>query len=541
MNLLNKKLKDKLKALDDIDKQYIINIKNKKTQPTKNCEPNNSINSIDIIKRTVNEKFDKIYSDFILNENSYYHYEGAKNKKNYSMNKTNFDKDPTNEDSIEKDNNNDFDSENNIEHFQYQNNSEMEIGERLYNYGIFLKNKLQNQRQIEENRIKLLMRPKISSRSKSNIRNPEKISERLFQNYKKNIVNKNPNKSNSNSNISNNDTNFSFHPKINKKSLLIAKNLEPSFIRLNKKKKINNSLFNNNKGIKDMKHDIFSFNYKNNNNSRKDKKNNNKNIFEKMNSLYLKGVEERQKKEKIYNENKRIKNDEYKQFTFKPNINKNISIFKKNNENKKKNNSKKEENGIYNIYKKQLEWKKKIDNKNIKKKEKKDEAIYKQCTFKPDISRHNSKNNEKNLSKVLAEMNEYVEKRRKNIRYKKIEEMYKNKRLGGGGSEYMIRATIPQEFELETDTRNKNLDKNKYRSCDNFHINKNNLLIEQNSDKKSINNENEKNYWFFKEEMNNSKNNSNKKVSNKNNETKSQKDFFEAVNMLHDKLEKLNI
>ena len=58
-------------------------------------------------------------------------------------------------------------------------------------------------------------------------------------------------------------------------------------------------------------------------------------------------------------------------------------------------------------------------------------------------------------------MNEYVEKRRKNIRYKKIEEMYKNKRLGGGGSEYIIKATIPQEFELETDTRNKNLDKNK--------------------------------------------------------------------------------
>ena len=537
MNLLNKKLKDKLKALDDIDKQYIINVKNKKSHTAKNCERNNSMNSIDIIKRTVNEKFDKIYSDFILNENSYYHHEGAVNKKNYSMNKTNFDKDPTNEDSIGKDNN-DSDLENNIEHFQYQNNAEMEIGERLYNYGIFLKNKLQNQRQMEENRIKLLMRPRISARSKSNIRNPEKISERLFQNYKKNIVNKDKNKSND---ISKNDKNFSFHPKINKKSLLIAKNLEPSFIRLNKKKKIkNNSLFDN-KGIKDMKHDIFSFNNKYNNKNKKDKKNDNKNIFEKMNNLYLKGVEELQKKEKIYNENKKIKNDEYKQFSFKPNINKNIYIFQKNgNQNNKKNNSKTKENSIYNIYKKQFEWKKKIDNKNIKKKEEKEKAIYKKCTFKPEISQHNSKNNEKNLSKVLAEMNEYVEKRRKNIRYKQIEEMYKNKRLGEGGSEYIIKTTIPKEFELETDTRNKNLDKNKNRSCDNFHINKNNFLIEQNSDKKSISNENEKNYWFFKEEMNNSKNN-NIKVSNKNNETESQMDFFEAVNMLHDKLEKLNI
>lgn len=536
MNLLNRKLKDKLKALDDIDKQYIINIKKNKNHTTKNYEQNNNINSIDIIKRTVNEKFDKIYSDFILNENSYYNPEGGKNKKNYSMNKTNFDKDPTNEDSIAKDNNNDSDLDN-IEHFQYQNNSEMEVGQRLYNYGIFLKNKLENQRLMEENRIKLLMKPRISTRSKSNIRNPEKISERLFQNYKKNIINKNKNKSN----ISNNDTNFSFHPKINKKSLLIANNLEPSFIRLNKKKKIKNNSQFNNKGIKDMKHDIFSFNYKNNNNSKKDKKNNNnKNIFEKMNNLYLKGVEERQKKEKIYHEKQKIKDDEYKQFTFKPHINKNIYTFKKDDNKNKKNNSKKEVNSIYNIYKKQFEWKKKIDNKNIKKKEKKDEAIYKQCTFKPEISKHNYKNNDKNISKVLAEMNEYVEKRRKNIKYKKIEEKYKNRRLGGGGSEYIMKTTIPQEFELETDTRNKNLNKNKNRSCDNFHINKNNLLIEQNSSKKSINNENEKNYWFYKEEMNNSKNN-NTKVSNKNNEAVSQIDFFEAVNILHDKLEKLNI
>ena len=335
--------------------------------------------------------------------------------------------------------------------------------------------------------------------------------------------------------------NFSFHPKINKKSLLIASNLEPSFIRLNKKKKIkNNSL--SNKEIKDMKHDIFSFNYIKNNNSKKDKKKDNKNIYEKMNDLYLRGVEERQKKEKIYKENQRKKDEEYKQFTFKPNINKNIYIFTKNeNENKKRNNSKKEENSIYNIYKKQFEWKKRIENKNIKEKEKNEEAKYKLCTFKPDISQYNYKTKDKNLSKVLSEMNEYVEKRRKNIRNKKIEEMYKNKRLQGGGSQYVIGTTIPQEFEFETDIRNNNLNKNKNRSCDNFHINKINFLVEQNSDKKRTNNKSEKNYWYFKENMNNNNNNI-VKVSYKNNiETKSQFDFFEAVNMLHDKLGKFNI
>ena len=142
-------------------------------------------------------------------------------------------------------------------------------------------------------------------------------------------------------------------------------------MRLNKNNKIKNiigqdpqkyylniyevsSLDNNT--TQDINQGIFSF--KNNNNNSKNK-NNNKNIFEKMNNLYLRGIEERQKKQKLYNENQRKKGEEYKKFSFKPYLRyNNINSFKMNSKinyiKKKKINNFKS-----NIYKKQFEWKKK--------------------------------------------------------------------------------------------------------------------------------------------------------------------------------------
>ena len=85
------------------------------------------------------------------------------------------------------------------------------------------------------------------------------------------------------------------------------------------------------------------------------------------------------------------------------------------------------------------------------------------------------------------------------------------------------------------------MNKNKNRSCDNFHTKKNNLLLEQNSDKKCINYKNNKKYWFFRENTNNCYSHNNTRVNNQYNETLSQIDFIEAVSLLHDKLDKLNI
>lgn len=551
MNLINKKYEDKLKIIDAIDRQYLMNAKNKNNDTNKIIERNNNINPNELLKNATSEKFDKIYSDFLLNENSYYSIYGGIYKKNYSMNNNNFDKVPTNEDSyLQKETKKPISIEkkilnNNVNEVFEQNNSALDVGERLYNYGKYLNNKLANLRRIQDNNFKKLLIPKNYSKSQNNSRNYIKISERLYQNKKK---------KKKKNNTSNDSTNFSYHPKLNKNSILIAEKLEPSFIRLNKKKKIKNIKESNHKSYylnlygnslsqnittQDINKGIYPI--KNKENSKKKDKNN-QNIFEKMNNLYLRGIEEKQKKEKKYNENKRKKEDEYKNFSFKPYLNKNINIFKideKNTstKNNKKNNSKKDNK---NIYKRQFEWKKKIEKKLNKKKEKNEEIIKKLYTFKPESYTQNYKNNDKYNNIALEQTNEYVIRRRKYIKEKEKEEKYKNKKLGRNRGDFSIGSTIPQEFELETEIRNKDLNKNKNRSCKDFHLKNKADLKEKNSDKKSLNDENGKNYWFFREDINNYSNN-NTKGSNKVSETPSQFDFIEAVNMLHDKLDKLNI
>lgn len=544
MNLLNKKYNDKLKILDNIDKQNKMNEKNKCNNTGKNI--NNNINFIDLLKKETSEKFDKIYSDFILNQNSCYSHYASRNRKYHFMN-NNLDKVPKNDSYLQKDSKKKKSLEKiiinvNDKRELYVINSSIDAGQRLYNYGFYLKNKLENQRRVQENNLKKLMRPKIISKTQNNTTKDIIISERLYLNHKKKKNNKEKNCN------SNNSNNFSYHPIINKKSLLLAQKLEASFVRLNKSNKIKNiieqapqkyyiNLYEDsllgNTTTQDINQGIFSF--KGNNNSKNKK--NNKNIFEKMNNLYLRGIEERQKKQKLYNENQRKKGEEYKKFSFKPYLShNNINAFKKNS---KINNIKKKKinNFKNNIYKKQFEWKKKIESKIIKIKEKKEESITKLCTFKPELSIFNYKNNNKYIYKIIDQMNEYVVKRRKTIKNKISEENHKNKKLHGGVEDFTIKSTIPQEFEFETEIRNKNFNKN--RSC--IQLKKKSDLIGKNPEKKNISHKNN-NYWFFWEEINNfNHNHTIIKDSNKENESHTQFDFFEAVNMLHNKLEHLNI
>ena len=85
------------------------------------------------------------------------------------------------------------------------------------------------------------------------------------------------------------------------------------------------------------------------------------------------------------------------------------------------------------------------------------------------------------------------------------------------------------------------MNSNLEQKSENFHINQNKAKREQSSGKKSFG-ENERHSWFFKEEVGNK----NAGFNNETNNTKetyahSQFDFIEAVNLLHDKLDKLNI
>ena len=555
MNLLNKKLKDKIKLLDDIDRQYMLNNKNRKNNDNSNNNDNKNIN--DNIKK---ENFNKIYSCF-FDEKKFAYYDGKILMQNYYVSNNNYDKEPTNENSIEKEKNESFSQKgliksnslsnnNNNDDDNNDNNSLMKeeknrndlnygenVGERLNNYGNYIKRKIENERDRQYYELKQRMKPEILPHSKNVSRNHKKVEQR----YKKNMPN-NKNKKNllenssiskSSSNLNQNST-FSYHPKLNKKSLLMAKKFEPSFIRLNQKKKSKNSneikpetyygnlyeksLFTN-KSSKSLRN-----NTKNNlslSGSRIKKKDGDKNIDEKMNNLYLRGVEQRHKKEKSIEENQKKKQEEYKKYTFRPKLYKNNSLKNKSNSKNKKN-----------IYNKNLEWKKKIEKENQKKKEKKEKNEMQLCTFKPKLCETKFHNNDKLIYKAIDQMNYYITKRKDNLKYKNYEEKYKNKKLGLNG--YVARSTIPMEFNLKTEKRGKELSKHKNKSCENFHRNRINKIFEQNSEKKYLNNETEKKYWFFKDNINGYS-------CNKISEPQMQFNFVEAVNLLHDKLDKLNI
>ena len=211
------------------------------------------------------------------------------------------------------------------------------------------------------------MTPKILNRSKEINRDP-KFEERLYYAEKNdtndNIYNRRRTLSRDNINYQKyNKEIFTHHPKINKKSLLIASKLEPSSLRINRKK-TNYSNYNENKTVVDCYSNLFKD--KNNYNYKKIKSNNNISPIcgnEKSNELYIKGMQDLKRKEQTYNENKLKKEEEYKKYPFKPKISKNYSsggLKIQNNKNKVRED----------MYKKNKEWKKRLENENISKKKK---------------------------------------------------------------------------------------------------------------------------------------------------------------------------
>ena len=565
MNLLNKKLKDKLKLIDEIDKEYMLKVKNNNNNVDKN---NNNKNSMENIKNSQIEKFDKIYSNF-SDEKIISFYDGSINLQYFSNSNNNCDKVPTNENSLEKEKNeystqkdinkeisdaknknvsinsnkgNENEIKKDIIKEEQKNNDDyynVDVAVRLMNYGNYLKKKIESQRKRQYLEMKQRMKPEIFQKSKNMTRNLDKATKNNINNNK-NIRDNSAN--NNTSNISYSNPNFTYHPKINKKSLLLAKKFEPSFIRLNKKKKIKiekeedkqpkshylNLFGNKNKMKKSNK--THSLSLSNNNNSDK----NQNSIYEKMNNLYLRGIKQKQEKEENIKEIQKKKQDEYKKYSFKPKLNKNVSYVN----NSKKCKTKKS------IYSKHFEWQKKVQNELNKKKVKREELMDKLCTFKPKLFKPNNNDNDKSLSRALEQINYYINKKKENLKHKNNEEIYKNKKLGIDLQGFVIKSTIPKEFNLQTEKRNFDLNKNRNRSCDNFHTNKINKLIEQNSESKSLSNENDKKFWFIKDNANDINGYNFDDNSNNNNKVIQPKihiNFVEAVNFLHDKLNNLKI
>ena len=389
------------------------------------------------------------------------------------------------------------------------------------------------------------MTPKILNRSKEMNRDPSKFEERLYYAEKNDtndsIYNRKRTLSRENINYQNyNNSRFTYHPKLNKKSLLIASKLEPSTLRINKKK-VTNTNYVEDKSVIDYYSNLF----KDKNNFNHKKKINNTAISpscgnEKSNELYMKGMQDIKRKEQMYNENQHKKEEEYKNYPFRPKIKKNFSSAGLRINSKKKVDKD-------DIYKKNKEWKKRLEEENISKKKKYDEIENKKYTFKPEISQLNIKNDVPFIMKNIQQMNEYVNKRRKVLEQKKEEENYKNKKLGLNAINYNVRTTIPKEFDLKTEKRSKSNKKDR----DLYIINKKKrntqaIILTNNIQFKNINGFSYINRGVLDEDCKNNLNNFNnlnnsKQMKFNSSITQSQQEFINAVNELHYTIDKLNI
>ena len=559
MDLIDKKLSEKLKLFEYIDQKYGTNIEDtnyRKRESESNTGPQNEYFSN-------NELFDNIYSDFKTNSyKSFFHSPSSNTidttlKKNYSK-LANMQNSKKSKHTFYKNNNLSHDRElttnegGDSNHWSKFNKTTKrnisklippnDSGNRLYNYGYYIKNKLNKKRKLAEEKIKRDMTPKILNRSKEIKRDP-KFEERLYYAEKNdtndNIYNRKRTLSRDNINYNNyNKTKFTYHPKINKKSLLIASKLEPSTLRLNRKKN-NFSNQDEDKTVIDYYTNLFKdkTNYKRkiNNNISPSCGN------DKSNELYLKGMEDIKRKEQNYNENKHKKEEEYKKYPFKPKITKNNSVGRLTiNKNKKVNNN--------DIYKKNKEWKKRLENENISKKKKYDEIEKKKYTFKPEIKHLNIQNDIPFIMKNIQQMNDYVNRRRKNIEQKKEEEFYRNKKLGHNAMNYNVRTTIPKEFDLKTEKRSKSNKKErdlnmiKKREKKTEKINNQAVIAANNI---NITNHNKRFSYISRgrdiinEDCKSNYNTQGNKFNF--NITQSQQDFINAVNDLHNTIDKLNI
>ena len=578
MDLIDKKLSEKLKLFEYIDKKYGTNIDTSEKAPPKKSEINQIRNfPQNLLQKETHSKkeiYDNIYSDFKTNSFKEYFQSPSistldSNKpKHHSKNKKHSKKKLRNIQSnsyLSRDKEylanrtaenttrtksgfNKNHSRKNLKTLYPPNDS----GNRLYNYGYYIKNKLNKKRQKEEEKMRKQMTPKILNRSKEMIRDkdrdPNKFEERLYYAEKNDtndsIYNRRRTLSRENINYEKyNNTKFTYHPKINKKSLLIASKLEPSTLRINRKKS-NHSHILEEKNVIDYYSNLFkdkTYSYK--------KRVTNLSPScgtEKSNELYMKGIQDMKRKEKTYNENLLKKKEEYKNYSYHPKISKTYSNNLETKEKNKKNIIKED------IYTKNKEWKKRLEKENNTKKKKYDEIENKKYTFKPEINKLNMQNDVPFIMKNIQQMNDYVNKRRKILKKQKEEENYKKRKLGLNANNYNVKTTIPKEFDLKTQQRSKSnkkerdiniLNKN-LRKKDEFYnqalILANNIQINKNERISGLNmdmmEECKNNFW-----NENKYNYNNKGMKIGCSMTQSQQDFLNAVNDLHITIDKLNI
>lgn len=486
MNLIDKKLKDKLKLFENIDKQLGTDCPRVKTKARINDKTPKK-------EKGSSEQFDKIYSNFLLNNSQFqqpsrtYKPSPVKTPKKTQRSsvKTTCTSKRTSVGHTRST------SQTNLTKLTPPNDS----GDRLYNYGFYIKNKLEQKRQLEFEKLHRQMTPKILPKSKSIYRN-NNFEQRLY--YQSN------NESSESiyrkrSHSKDSTVKYDYKPRLDAKSLKIANQLEPSSSRLLKKKKRYKP--------NESKESFYTVSP-----SPSATRTNRENI-KRLNELYEKGMENMYKREKMYQEQKMKEEEEYKKYSFQPTITKNSPIIDSNSV--IRSTPKSSKGASDEMYKKQCEWKKKLENENIKKRERMENIKNRDCTFKPEISHLNIKNDEKFIMRNIEQMNDYVNKRREVIQKNKEYEEYKNRRLGKNVN-FTIKPTIPKTFEFNTEKRSHSRSKSGSKR-------RNDNLNNINPKRTEL-----KTYNFFNDGV---------YVRNGDEE----QDFIQAVNALHCRIDNLNL
>ncbi len=434
MNLLDQKLEAKIKLFEECDKR-LSNYKPKINPLDISQSSNKQINiSKDIsnsYKKKIdkNNKFEDVYSNFNLdnNENAFYfrNYEEMMNYMYTLKNKVikNPEKNKKFASGKKSDKNNK--DKNQVRLIPKKDN----LIERLLRYGENLEKKKERMKLENENNFKLMATPDISALAKNINRNPKKFVERLFydkytnekKKYNKHDSYYYNNKVDEKKLKAKENNNFTHRPTISKKSQEIANKLEPSSKRLLKKKEKKELV------DRDECEKLLYDNYKNlfiNNNFYNKYENKKININEKnlIYKLYNKGLEKLRKKEMKFQEHLKKKNEEYKNYSFSPNVSVNKNSKSKGKIKNMKSNPKRKSIKYLNkkIYNKQVEWQKKIKQENSNKKLIQDNLYLRTyCTFKPKFYTRIMKENPQMIKKYLKTSNSYIERRRRQIKQEK--------------------------------------------------------------------------------------------------------------------------
>ena len=506
-----------------------------------NLDISNSNNSfLKNLENSTTSYFDKIYSNFYLLQNN--NTSISNNSKELSDNKINNFNDENIYFKIEKSQKITLNSKNENNKSKRKNNSKKllnknkknyknyeinipnknfeDVGERLYNNSFLTKEKIEKKRKMQEINFKKQLIPHITSKGKK-VKGDQK---RL---YNENIVKK-MRKVLSQKNILEKDKSCSFRPTLNKKSLKIAEKLEPSTSRLNKKitkinkdeifdltKKNYSNLFGN-KNLKKYK--------KSENNSNKKLNRSMEEINKRIDDFYQKQIKAIKQKEKIYNENKLKKEEEYQKYPFHPIIN-----HKKSNITLNKTYINKYINTFERLYKTNKTCKRKINFNELKLKSNEN------CTFRPQISPLNIKDDQKMIMNNIIQSNLYIQKRRKNIENQKKSLEYKNKKLGNIYGLFKPAIAI-KDNGLRTEKRcNSKTDKSLNKEETNKYI-----ITKGTIDFNNTNSNNDEKIFYY---LNDKNKNPNINIIKYNNikHNLNQQEFLNAVNALHNQISNLNI